>query len=216
MLHYIQHPAGWTSVQGFITNFYHSTQLLDARWMLVLLLNWNFSKKKKERHFYCWKIFRTLKFHNKTSSFVFNLEASVGYLGFFDLSGSTKTIPQIFLSWHEVWYLSHWNTFTFLLWSHSRVDLAAGPSPFGREICWPWWEASGSHGHALLKIFWGLDPVLRKNVEVLAKSGDAPLYCEVRVIWRLISLLSYSMDDTFIKFNNFCLQWHFLSGFKCS
>ena len=51
-----------------------------------------------------------------------------------------------------------WRTFTFLLWSHSNIDLAACLSPVGGEICWPHSQAFGTLKLALLKICLCLDP----------------------------------------------------------
>lgn len=53
-----------------------------------------------------------------------------------------------------------WRTFTFLLWSHSNVDLAACLSPVGREMCWPHSQAFGTQKHALLEICLCLDPCI--------------------------------------------------------
>ena len=54
----------------------------------------------------------------------------------------------------------HWRTLTFLLWSHSRVDLAACLSPVGADICWPHSQAFGTQKHALLEICLCLDPCI--------------------------------------------------------
>ncbi len=51
-----------------------------------------------------------------------------------------------------------WRTFTFLLWSHSNVDLAACWNPVGGEICWPHSQAFGIQKPALLEICLCLDP----------------------------------------------------------